>query len=124
MVTILRKLEHLIPNHVTRAVFRDYFKFAHNQPYSFFHESNFWDKLETGLLPDHLLLAVLSHALRFSGDQFFKDRTRSTSMLFANMSWKSIVHLYFQERADADLAAVQTITLLSIYDFTGKSLQS
>ncbi|KAM0326528.1 hypothetical protein ACHAQA_006397 [Verticillium albo-atrum] len=112
------KMEHVIPDNVMRAVFRDYFKYAHNQPYSFFHESKFWERLDAGELPDHLLLAVLSHALRFSGNQFFRDRTKSMAKLFANMAWKAIVYLYFQERADANLAAVQTITLLSIYDFT------
>ncbi|KAM0268091.1 hypothetical protein ACHAQH_010040 [Verticillium albo-atrum] len=111
-------MEHIIPDNVMRAVFRDYFRYAHNQPYSFFHENKFWEKLDAGSLPDHLLLAVLSHALRFSGDQFFKDRTKSMAKLFANMAWKAIVNLYFQERGDANLAAVQTITLLSIYDFT------
>lgn len=113
-------MEHLIPDEVMRSAFRDYFKYAHNQPYSFFHEFRFWQALDAGALPDHLLLAVLAHALRFSGENYFKDRTKSMAMLFANMAWKSIVYLYFQERADANLAAVQTITLLSIYDFTGK----
>ncbi|KAH6663977.1 hypothetical protein F5X68DRAFT_177695, partial [Plectosphaerella plurivora] len=112
------KLDHLVPPPVLRSVFRDYFRHAHNQPYSFFHEPSFWTRLDAGLLPDHLLLAVLSHALRFSSDSFFGDRAMATSNLFANMAWKAIVYLYFQERADADLAAVQTITILSMYDFT------
>ncbi|KAH7376858.1 fungal-specific transcription factor domain-containing protein [Plectosphaerella cucumerina] len=112
------KLDNLVPPPVLRAVFRDYFLHAHNQPYSFFHEATFWTRLDAGLLPDHLLLAVLSHAIRFSTDPFFGERARPTSVLFANMAWKAIVYLYFQERADADLAAVQTMTLLSMYDFT------
>ncbi|KAH6662904.1 fungal-specific transcription factor domain-containing protein [Plectosphaerella plurivora] len=111
------KLEHLIPDTTIRAIFRDYFTLAHNQPYSFFHETTFYTRYDVGLLPDHLVLAVLSHAMRFS-DHIPRDRSRQMSVLFANMAWKSIVHLYFQERVDADLAAVQTITLLSIFDFT------
>ncbi|KAM9875468.1 zn 2cys6 transcription factor [Verticillium dahliae] len=112
------KMKHLIPDNVMRAVFRNYFQYAHNQPYSFFHESKFWEKLDGGSWPDHLLLAVLAHAVRFSEDQFFRGRTKQMAQLFANMAWKAIVNLYFHERGDADLATVQTITLLSIYDFT------
>ncbi|PCD26111.1 hypothetical protein AU210_012543 [Fusarium oxysporum f. sp. radicis-cucumerinum] len=112
------EIDHLVPESVARTVFQDYFRFAHNQPYSFFHEGTFWKKLNEGALPDHLLLAVLSHAVRFSSDPFFRNRSTFMSLLFANIAWKSIVSPYFYERADADLATVQTITLLSLYDFT------
>ncbi|KAF7557746.1 hypothetical protein G7Z17_g498 [Cylindrodendrum hubeiense] len=112
------KLEDLVPDHVARAVFRDYFRCAHDQPYSLFHEKTFWRQLDQKELPEHLLLAIMSHAVRFSTADFFESRKTSLSSLFANMAWKSIVVLYFQERAEADITIVKTIMLLSIYDFT------
>lgn len=119
-----RKLEDLVPDHVARLVFKDYFRCAHTQPYSLFHEKTFWRQLDQGELPEHLLLAIMSHAVRFSTDEFFEGRKTSLSSLFANMAWRSIVVLYFQDRAEADVTIVKTIMLLSIYDFTGRATPS
>ncbi|KAH7111211.1 fungal-specific transcription factor domain-containing protein, partial [Dactylonectria macrodidyma] len=106
------------PDHVARAVFQDYFKCAHAQPYSLFPEKTFWSQLDQKELPEHLLLAIMSHAVRFSTNDFFEGRKTSLSSLFANMAWRSIIILYFQERAEADITIVKTIMRLSLYDFT------
>ncbi|VUC20937.1 unnamed protein product [Clonostachys rosea] len=108
----------LIPAENARSAFVAFFKHAHGQPYTFFHEHTFWKDLDNGTLPDHLLFAVLSHSVRFTNDDFFRGRALLLSRLFANISWKMITTLYFQDRAEADLATVKTITLLSISDFT------
>ncbi|KAH7121809.1 fungal-specific transcription factor domain-containing protein [Dactylonectria estremocensis] len=112
------KLEHLVPQQVARDVFKDYFRCADGQPYALFHEATFWRQLDQKQLPDHLLLAIMAQAVRFSTDAFFEGRKASLSALFANMAWRSIVVLYFQERAEADVNIVKTIMLLSIFDFT------
>lgn len=102
-----------------REALQTFFRCVHNQPYSLFHERNFWQKFDIGAVPDYLLLAMLSLALRFNRSQFFENRSESMSKAFADMSWRAIVHFYFQERADAELFTVQAITLLAIYNFTG-----
>jgi hypothetical protein len=113
-------VDDLIPSHVAYSVYKDYFAFAHGQPYAFFHEKTFWRQLEERSMPEHLLLAILSHAIRFSNHDFFHGRATSLSLLFAQVSWRLIVLLYFQDRAEVDLTTVKTITLLSLYDFTGR----
>ncbi|KAH7000789.1 fungal-specific transcription factor domain-containing protein [Ilyonectria destructans] len=112
------KLEDLVSHEVARAVFKDYFRCVHGQPYALFHEATFWRQLDQKQLPDHLLLAIMSYTVRFSTDAFFEGRKASLSALFANMAWRSIVVLYFEERAEANITIVKTIFLLSIFDFT------
>jgi hypothetical protein len=102
------------------AIFHDYFKFCHNQPYSFFHEETFWKRLAENALPHYLILAIMANALRFSTLKGLRGDAASLAGTCANLSWKSIVSHYFQQRADADIKIVQTITLLSIFDFTGE----
>ncbi|KAH0844014.1 hypothetical protein FOPE_08656 [Fonsecaea pedrosoi] len=95
-----------------------YFTFCHNQPYSFFHEGNFRDRLSRGEIPDHLLFAVFSNAIRFSGNSFFEHTKEQAATTHANRSWNLIVETCFAANQKADIRTVQTITLLAIFDFT------
>lgn len=97
-----------------------YFQHCHNQPYSFFHEGNFRQRLSDGTLPQHLLLAVLASAVRFSAEPVFEGKTFEAAVAYANRSWKSVVSTCFAASRVTDLQTVQTITLLSIFDFTGE----
>ncbi|CAI7586310.1 unnamed protein product [Penicillium manginii] len=110
-----------IPSPVLLSSIDLYFTYCHQQPYSFFHEENFRQRLMNGLIPDHLLFAVLATAVRFSTNSFFQGRTREATTTYANRSWKAIVHRCFTRNDTADLMTVQTITLLAIFDFTGMS---
>ncbi|RKL09115.1 hypothetical protein BFJ70_g16731 [Fusarium oxysporum] len=105
------------PRAVLLGCVNDYFRHCHNQPYSFFHEASFRQSLEHGLLPDHLVLAVLASAVRFSSDPFFCDPHES-AVQYANRSWKAIVVSCLAHNQAAQVQTVQTITLLAIFDFT------
>ncbi|GAD93729.1 hypothetical protein NECHADRAFT_44766 [Paecilomyces variotii No. 5] len=107
-----------VPPPVLLSTIDTYFKYCHNQPYSFFHEENFRRRLSEGSIPDHLLLAVLATAVRFSEDPFFKGNTWEASTFYANKSWKSIVASCFARNETSNVMTVQTITLLAIFDFT------
>ncbi|KAH7129760.1 fungal-specific transcription factor domain-containing protein [Dactylonectria estremocensis] len=99
----------------------DFFRCCHNQPYSFFHEVSFRRSLDNGLLPGHLVLAVLASAVRFSSNPFF-GRPHESAAQYANRSWKAIVSSCLAHNRAAHVQTVQTITLLAIFDFTaGKS---
>jgi hypothetical protein len=108
----------LLPLPVLLETVNVFFTYCHNQPYSFFHEVNFRQRLSNGEIPDHLLFAVLANAVRFSENPFFEDK-HDAAVLYANKSWKSIVSSCFATNRVADIRTVQTITLLSIFDFTG-----
>ena len=109
----------LVPLPVLLYMIDVYFECCHNQPYSFFHEQNFRDRLSNGSIPDHLLFAVLATAARFSTNPFFKGKTHEAAVTYANKSWKSIVASCFARNDAANIMTVQTITLLAIFDFTG-----
>lgn len=110
----------LLPLPVLLSTIDVYFLYCHNQPYSFFHEANFRRRLSDGLIPDHLLFAILATAVRFSTHPFFAGKTHEAAVTYANKSWRSIVGSCFARNEVADVMTVQTITLLAIFDFTGE----
>lgn len=59
--------------------------------------------------------------MRFSKNPFF-DNLHNAAVLYANKSWKMVVSTCFSNNQTADLRMVQTLTLLSIFDFTGPAL--
>lgn len=111
----------LASKEVLLAVVDAYFIYCHNQPYSFFNEGNFRRGLSQGSLPEHLLLAVLAYAVRFSGHAYFNGRWYEAAVGYANRSWKSVVSSCITVSRTADVSIVQTIALLALFDFTGKS---
>lgn len=97
-----------------------FFKFCHNQPYSMFHEARLRQRLAQGLIPRYLTFAILATAARFSDNPFYGHRSFEISVFYARKSWSSIVATCFAVDRPADLTIVQTVTLLSIFDFTGR----
>ncbi|KIW85127.1 hypothetical protein Z517_00516 [Fonsecaea pedrosoi CBS 271.37] len=108
-----------IPSTVLSETVDIYFAYCHNQPYSLFHEANFRQRLSCGEIPPHLLFAIMASAVRFSHNPFFGDR-HSMAVFYANQSWKSIVSSCFSATRIEDLQTLQSLTLLSIFDFSGK----
>jgi len=99
-----------------------YFMFAQNQPYSFFHEGNFRRRLAQNALPDHLVLAVVASAVRFCHHPLLPADTHEVAVSYANKSWKSVISNCFSTSTAANVSIVQTIALLALFDFTGKSV--
>ncbi|KAK0101859.1 hypothetical protein ONS96_005836 [Cadophora gregata f. sp. sojae] len=95
-----------------------YFERAHNQPYSFFHEETFRQRLELKSLPEFLLFAVIASAVRFSSDPYFGESKSEALRAYASESWKLIVAVCFGPESDPDIYYCQAVTLLSIIDFT------
>lgn len=97
----------------------DYFRYSHNQPYSFFHNNSFRLKLEKEQLPRHLLLSVLASSVRFSTDPFFAKNRDPVAESYAMRAWRSIVSEWLADGREGDVTLVQSMTLLAIFDFTG-----
>ncbi|KIW45759.1 uncharacterized protein PV06_04117 [Exophiala oligosperma] len=101
----------------------DYFRYSHNQPYSFFHEETFRRKVANGTMPDYLLQAVIASSLRFSTDPYFEDnlfftnKRKVTADIFANNSWRILSSRFVDGDDDCNVGVVQAITLLAIYEF-------
>lgn len=96
-----------------------YFLYNHDQPYSFFHAAIFKRNLLEQRIPDHLLFAILANAVRFCADPYFQDQPNAHAEKFANRAWNAIVSQIFIGGVAPNLATVQSITLLSIFDYTG-----
>ncbi|KAK8872428.1 transcriptional regulatory protein [Apiospora arundinis] len=98
-----------LPEEVFMAVIDSYFTYCQNQPYSFFHEQNFRQRLSKQDIPRHLVLAVMATAVRFCSHPCFTGRELKISIEYANRSWKLIVSDCFTVGKAADVSAVQTI---------------
>lgn len=105
----------------------NYFRFSHNQPYSFFHEETFRLKVSNGTIPDYLLEAVIVSSLRFSNDPYFDDdlfftnKRKFTADAFFLKSWKTLSSRFVDGEDDYIISVVQATTLLAIYEFIGLS---
>lgn len=108
-----------IPQEILFAVVDTFFECCHNQPYSLFHEQNFRARLSEQKLPAYLILAVMATATRFCLHPYFSGGTFAASAEFADSAWKCIVSEDFKAGSATELATVQTMALLGLFDFTG-----
>jgi hypothetical protein len=97
-----------------------YFEHVHNQPYSYFQEISFRQKLESNSLPRCLILAVLSSAVRFSIHEYYSGKTREASEKYARESWLSVLADHLTVEDSLNVHVVQTVNLLAVVDYTGK----
>jgi hypothetical protein len=96
-----------------------YFTSCHNQPYCFFLESSFRQRLSDGTLPDYLLMAFVATAVRYSSHAYFENRQSEARETYARMAWHVILKQVFSSEQGLDLQAVQATNLLAVIDFTG-----
>ncbi|KAF2098005.1 hypothetical protein NA57DRAFT_57175 [Rhizodiscina lignyota] len=114
----------MLPMTVLLDIIDTYFTHCHRQPYSFFHEADFRQQLSEGKIPDHLLFALLANAFRYSTHPYLQHNAQELAVTYVERSWRSIVSDYFAKSRKFDIATVQTLALLAIFDFTaGKSRQ-
>lgn len=97
-----------------------YFFYCHDQPYSFFHEESFRYQFVNGILPDYVVFAILSNALRFSNDPFYGGRQMDMASSYAAESWKSILSECLDSEDGPNYRTVQAATLLAVHEFTCK----
>lgn len=109
-----------MPVQAFMAVIDAYFHYCHNQPYSFFHEENFRQRLRAQTIPKHLVLTVIAMAVRFCLHPYFAGRVHEASVDYANRAWKLIVSDCFTVGKVAEVSTVQTAALLGLFDFTGR----
>lgn len=97
-----------------------YFANCHNQPYCFFSETAFRQRLNAEQIPKHLLLAFAATAIRYSSHEYFQDSQDEAIEAYARAAWLVIWEQVFSSDRGLDLSAVQATNLLAIIEFTGK----
>lgn len=98
-----------------------FFACCHNQPYSWFHEGTFRQRLAEKLIPTHLLLAVMATAIRFCTHPTFPGRATEASVAYADRAWRLILSDGLTGGRVTEVSTVQTIALLGLFDYTGRS---
>ncbi|KAK7217827.1 hypothetical protein V2G26_005830 [Clonostachys chloroleuca] len=108
----------LPPHSVVQSLVDTYFQHAYNQPYSYFQEESFREKLAYGLLPKCLIFAVLASALRFSDNPYFKWAKQQATEAYAREAWLSVLNDHMTAENCPNVHVAQTTNILAIIDFT------
>lgn len=122
MLTLISKFTVVPPFSVLEALTDVYFADCHGQPYSYFIETEFRQRLHTGSLPDFLLLAFVATAARYSTHHFLEDRKDQAIETYARTAWNIILRRAFSSEEGLDLYVVQATNMLAIIDVTGKTI--
>ncbi|KAL5363138.1 fungal-specific transcription factor domain-containing protein [Aspergillus floccosus] len=93
-----------------------FFLHCHNKPYCLIHPGTFQHKLQTQKIPDHLRLAIIASAVRYSSRSQWKDRKQKTIDSYAACSWELVMSL--SGLGQDDISVIQTLALLAIIDAT------
>jgi hypothetical protein len=97
-----------------------YFLHVHNQPYSYFHEQSFRERVNYGLVPKCLLFAILASALKFSDIEYFQGSIREATEAYAREAWLAILHEHLTVENNPTLQVAQASNILGVVDFTCK----
>lgn len=109
----------LPPNEVVQDVVGAYFHWCHNQPYSYFHEETFRQKLARGVLPRCLVFAVLASGARYSKHEHFGESSHEATKSYAREAWMIVLTNHMPSDNPPELFVAQTLNILAIIDFTG-----
>lgn len=104
---------------IIQALIDAYFQYSHNQPYCYFHESTFRQKLDAGDIPEFLMFSILATAVRWSDHDFFLHRHADAIQSYANIAWKQIIAKYLSSQQTLDISMVQATAMLGVIEFTG-----
>lgn len=88
-----------------------------NQPYCYFVESSFRQRLEEGTFPNYLLFSFLAVAIRFSHHPFFENSHDEATECYARLAWADIYKQSFSEDHNVNLSTVQAANILAVVDF-------
>ncbi|CAG9982346.1 unnamed protein product [Clonostachys byssicola] len=113
-----RRFRDLPPTPVMEAMIDTYFFHVHNQPYSYFQEDSFRQRLECDTIPKCLILAILASSLKFSSHEYFHGYVREATDAYAREAWLLVLDDYMSSETPSNLYAAQTMNMLAIIDFT------
>lgn len=110
----------LPPLVVLRSITKTYFQHCHNQPYAYFTEKDFSQRLEDEQLPSYLLMVIIATAARFSQDPYFEGRQQEVAERFCHKAWNEICERLFSGDDVLQITIVQATNMLAVVDFTSK----
>ncbi|KAF5518243.1 putative transcriptional regulatory protein [Colletotrichum aenigma] len=111
-------LSKLPPDDVMQSLIDTYFTHCNNQPYGYFHEETFRQKLADKSLPKCVVLAVLASSMRFSDHEFYAGVRAKATEAYAREAWLSVLTDHMTAEDSPDLHVAQATNILAIIDFT------
>ncbi|KXJ85716.1 fungal-specific transcription factor domain-domain-containing protein [Microdochium bolleyi] len=108
----------LPPPSVLSSVIDQYFSRVHSQPYAYFHQDTFRQRLQNGGLPKSLQFAVLALAVRFSDHPYYRGKTQEASAEYSKQSWYLVLSDHLMALTSISLPVIQTISILATSDYT------
>ncbi|EHK26115.1 uncharacterized protein TRIVIDRAFT_176452 [Trichoderma virens Gv29-8] len=84
-----------------------YFLHVHNQPYTYFHEQSFRERLNYGVVPKCLLFAILASALKFSDSDYFAGCRREATEAYAREAWLALLNDHLTVENNPSLQVAQ-----------------
>jgi hypothetical protein len=108
----------LPPTDTLQSLIDTFFLRVHNRPYSYLQETSFRCNLETGSIPNYLLLAIIAASARFSVDEYYAGRTREATEAYARESWVLVLTEHFMVDEHPRIEVIQTLNILAIIDYT------
>ncbi|KAF0330624.1 3-hydroxymethyl-3-methylglutaryl-coenzyme a lyase [Colletotrichum asianum] len=115
-------LSKLPPDAVMQSLIDTYFTHCNNQPYGYFHEETFRQKLAENSLPKCVVLAVLASSMRFSDHEFYAGVRAKATEAYAREAWLSVLTDHMTAEDSPDLHVAQATNILAIIDFTYRHL--
>ncbi|UPK96105.1 hypothetical protein LCI18_007040 [Fusarium solani-melongenae] len=106
------------PSPVVESLVDTYFRYCHCQPYAYFRQQKFRERLFDNALPKWLILAFIATASRFSDDDFFQGQQEEAANSFADAAWSEIHENVFSEDSFLNHHVVQALSMLAVLDFT------
>ncbi|KAJ9604937.1 hypothetical protein H2200_010326 [Cladophialophora chaetospira] len=95
----------------------NFFKYCHNQPYSYFQERTFRRQHSDRKHPVYLLYAFAATAIRFSPQLFTGSDRHKLVQPYCDIAWTQLTQYAFHPTSELDITLVQTSSLLSVIDF-------
>ncbi|PMD49022.1 hypothetical protein L207DRAFT_627652 [Hyaloscypha variabilis F] len=102
-------LQLLPPRPVLDELIELYFQLIHDGPHTLFHKPTFLSRLQENMVPNFLILAVISLSTRFSTNEYFRNDARPFALAYA----KAAIELLEKEMIRPSLEPVQGYILVS-----------
>ncbi len=97
-----------------------YFRYCHQQPYTYFHESTFRQSLNDATLPSYLVFAFAATAVRYSNEPCFVGRRTEAMDCYSRLAWTEIMEQSFSDDHDPSISTVQAANMLGVVDYVGE----
>lgn len=97
-----------------------YFLVCHSRPCSFFFRDKFEQELDSGLIPDFLIRAIIASTAHLLLDPWFEDNQAGAIQIMSQLAWREALTESMSAASIDTTAIIQTMGLLILLDIRCK----